>query len=321
MTGRQFKLSVAASVFLISAFIVWPSLTAAQSTTVEAAQDSQPASKSAGVSVQIASGDTLDISVFDVPELTQQVHVGPDGTAQLALIGSTRLAGMTAQEAADAIGRELRDRNFLVRPQVNVVIKESAMQGVSVVGEVQHPGIYPIVGSRTLLDVISLAGGLTNVADTKVTIKHRAQGTGSVTVSLRSDDANSSLAADVQVNPGDMVVVPRAGIVYVMGDVARPGGFVMQSNGKITLLEAVAQAGSVLSSGSAGHAILLRKTDDGYTTTKVDIDKIAHGKEADFPLHANDIVFVPNSKLKSAMRNTGVIASSAATASIYAIIH
>lgn len=305
---------------IFSVIHAWPFSAAAQSSEPVTQPDSQPPSSKSSA-VQIAPGDVLDISVFDVPELSQQVRVGADGTAQLALIGSTQVAGMTAQQAAETIARALHDRNFLVRPQVNLLIKEPAVQGVSVVGEVQHPGIYSIVGSRTLLDAISLAGGLTNVADTKVTVKHRAQGTANVTVNLRNDDANASLAADVQVFPGDMVVVPRAGVVYVMGDVARPGGFVMQNSGKITLLEAVAQAGSVLPSAAGNQAVLLRKTDDGYTSSKVDINKIARGKEADFPLHANDILFVPNSKLKNAVHNTGLIASAAATASIYAIIH
>src|SRR5208283_2270810 len=92
----------------------------------------------------------------------------------LALIGSTSVGGLTAQEAADKIAGELRDRKFLLHPQVNLLIKEYASQGVSVVGEVQHPGIYQVLGPRTLLDIISMAGGLTNAADTRVTVKRRS---------------------------------------------------------------------------------------------------------------------------------------------------
>src|ERR1700747_764047 len=165
----------------------------------------------AATALSIAPGDLLEISVFDVPELTQQVRVGPDGTAQLALIGNIPLAGFTGQQAAGKIAGELRDRHFLVKPEVSVSIRESTSQGISVTGEVQHPGIYPLLGPRTLLDVISMAGGLTNIADTRITIRHRSTAGDSVTVSLKNDDAKASVASDVQVYPGDLVVVPRAG--------------------------------------------------------------------------------------------------------------
>ena len=269
----------------------------------------------------IAPGDLLDVSVFDVPELTQQVRIGADGKAQLALIGSTPLAGLTAEQASELIARELRKGNFLVRPQVNVLIKESRNEGISVLGEVQHPGVYQVIGPRTLLDVISIAGGLTNVADTRITVKHRSAAEESVTVKLKNDDAKVSLATDVEVYPGDLVIVPRAGIVYVLGEVARPGGFVMQDSGKITLLQALAQAGGTRSTASANHALVLRKSGDEYVTSKVNLDKISRGQERDLELNANDVVFVPNSRLKNAARNTGSIAAAIGTTSIYAIIH
>jgi polysaccharide biosynthesis/export protein len=285
------------------------------------AENASPNAKVVAVPVQIAPGDLLEISVFDVPEMTQQVRVGADGKAQLALLGNYPLAGLTGQQAAEAIARELRDRNFLVRPQVNVLIKESTNQSVSIVGEVQHPGIYPIAGPRTVLDVISLAGGLTTYADTKLTVKHRSSDENSVTVALKNDDAKTSLAVDVQVYPGDLVVVPRAGIVYVLGEVARPGGFVMQDNGKITVLQALAQAGSARGNAAPNNAVLLHKVGDEYVSTPLHLAKISRGQEHDFELHANDIVFVPNSKLKDALHSTQSIATTVGTASIYALVH
>ncbi len=141
------------------------------------------------------------------------------------------------------IAGELQKRNFLLQPQVNVLIEEYATQGVSVTGEVQHPGVYSVLGTRTLLDVISMAGGLTNTADTNITIRRRSGTEENVSVNLKNDDARTSLTNNVQVYPGDLVVVPRAGIVYVLGDVNRPGGFTMQNNGKITVLQALAAGG------------------------------------------------------------------------------
>lgn len=272
------------------------------------------------VPVKIASGDLLEVSVFDSPELTQQVRIGSDGKAQLALIGNIPVAGLTGQEAGELIARELRERHFLLAPQVSVLIKEYATQGVSVTGEVLHPGVYQVLGPRTLLDVVSMAGGLTNTADTRITIKRRS-GEDSITVKLKNDDVQSALANDVQIYPGDLILVPRAGIVYVLGDVTKPGGFVMQDNGKITLLQAMAQAGGAAPTASINKAVLLRKNGEGYTTSKLQVGKISKGEEGDVELHANDIVFLPNSRLKNALKNTQSMAETIGSASIYAVVH
>lgn len=275
----------------------------------------------ASATIKIGPGDLLEITVFDVPEMTQQVRVGADGKAELELIGDTALAGLTATEAARAIARELRDQKFLLQPQVNVLIKEFASQGVSVVGEVQHPGVFQVLGPRSLLDLISMAGGLTNAADTRITIKRRSGAEDKLVTKLQNDDADTSVSNDVQIYPGDLVVVPRAGIVYVLGDVNRPGGFVMQDNGKITLLQALAQAGGANKSASLSKAVLMRKNARGYATTKLHVGKMEKGEEPDLELHANDILFVPNNRLKNAMTGTQAVVSNLGGASIYAIVH
>jgi len=309
-------------ILIVLAVLCISASSSAQTGTAAKPPDSQPSSpKMMSVPIQIAPGDLLEVTVFDAPELTQQVRVGSDGNVQLALIGDTKLAGLTGQEAAGVIAGELRNRKLLLHPNVNVLVKESTNQGVSLMGEVQHPGIYQILGARSLLDVISMAGGLTTVADTRVTIKHRTGKEENVTVKLKNDDPHTSLLNDIQVFPGDLVVVPRAGIVYVLGDVNKPGGFVMQDNGKITLLQALAQAGGASPTASVNRAVLLRKTDDGYTKDQLPVGKIARGQGADVELHANDIVFLPNSRLKSAMKSTESMAQSIGSASIYAIVH
>ena len=307
---------------VLAVALAWASSTVAQNGAGAAPLNRPPsAAKTVAMPVPIASGDLLEITVFDVPELTQQVRIGADGKAQLALIGNTLLAGLTGQEAAELIARQLREGNFVRQPQVNVLIKEFSSQGVSVMGEVQHPGVYQVLGARTLLDVISLAGGLTNVADSRITIKHRTGAEENVTVKLKNDDAPSSLASDVQIYPGDLVMAPRAGVVYVLGDVNRPGGFVMQDNGKITLLQALAQAGGATTTASVNHAVLLRKNGDGYVTNKLQVGRISRGQDGDVELHPNDIVFLPNNRLKSGLRSAENVATSLGSASIYAVVH
>jgi polysaccharide export outer membrane protein len=292
--------------------------------TFGAEQDPQPgqtsSSKQIPVSLKIAPGDLLHITVFDVPEMTQEVRVGANGKAQLALIGDIALAGMTGQEAGKTIARELRNKKLLLSPQVNVLVKEFATQGVSVSGEVQHPGVYQVLGSRTLLDLISMAGGLTNVADTRITVQRRGAAEEKITVKLKTDDPETSLANNVQVYPGDLILVPRAGIVYVLGEVNRPGGFVMQDSGKITLLQALAQAGGASKSASLSKAVLMRKNAQGYATTKLHVGKIEKDENPDLELHANDILFVPNNRLKNVLSGTQSVASAIGSASIYAVV-
>jgi polysaccharide export outer membrane protein len=271
--------------------------------------------------LKIAPGDLLHITVFDVPEMTQDVRIGAKGEAQLALIGNIDLAGLTGEEAADAIARELRNRKLLLSPQVNVLTKEFASQGVSVIGEVQHPGVFQVLGSRSLLDLLSMAGGLTNVADTRITVKRRRGSEQAITVKLKTDDPATSLNNNVQIYPGDLIVVPRAGIVYVLGDVNRPGGFVMQDSGKITLLQALAQAGGASKSASLSKAVLMRKNAQGYESIKLRVGKIQKGEAPDLDLHSNDILFVPNNRLKNALSGTQSVLSSIGSASIYAVVH
>lgn len=277
----------------------------------------------ASSTIKIGPGDLLEITVFDVPEMTQQVRVGADGKVELELIGNIALRGLTAQEAADKIARELRDQKFLLHPQVNVMVKEFASQGVSVMGEVQHPGVYQVLGPRSVIDVISMAGGLTNVADTRVTLKRRGELEDKITVKLKTDDPDAALSNNVQVYPGDLVLVPRAGIVYVMGDVNKPGGFVMQDSGKISLLQALAQAGGPSKMASLSKSVLLRKGlgGQGYVPHKLDVSKIERGEGEDVQLGPNDILFIPSNKLKNVLNNTAGVASSIGAASIYAVVH
>jgi polysaccharide export outer membrane protein len=253
--------------------------------------------------------------------MTQDVRVGAKGEAQMALIGNIDLAGLTGEEAAEGIAHELRNRKLLLSPQVNVLIKEFASQGVSVIGEVQHPGVYQVLGSRSLLDLISMAGGLTNVADTRITVKRRRGSEQTITVKLKTDDPDTSLNNNVQIYPGDLVLVPRAGIVYVLGEVNRPGGFVMQDSGKITILQALAQAGGASRTASLNNSVLLRKNERGYLSNKLPLDKIARGQGEDLELHANDIIFVPNNKLRSIMHDTQGAVAAIGSASIYAVVH
>lgn len=267
--------------------------------------------------VRVGAGDLVNVSVFDVPEMAQTIRVNDRGDATLSLIGSLHLAGLTTDEAQGLIATKLKAGNYLVDPQVSVFISQYSTQGVSVLGEVNKPGVYQVLGSRTLLDIISEAGGITSFAGPEATVKH-LDGT-TITVRL-TKDARASLATDVQLAPGDKVLIPRAGLIYVLGDVGRPGGFIMGNDGKITLLQAVALAGGVNRTSSMNRSRLVRKGPSGYTETPVPLKKILNGNQVDFQLQAEDILYIPPNSAKSFIYQTAPsIASSAAGAAIYSL--
>jgi polysaccharide biosynthesis/export protein len=283
------------------------------------ASATSPASLGTGSGrVRIGPGDLLDVKVFDVEELTQEVRVSDRGEAVLTFLGPLHLTGLTTAEAQVLVENRLRDGNYVRDPHVSILIMQYGTQGVSVLGQVGKPGVYPVLGARTLLDVISDAGGITPMAAHEATIKRR-QGGEVFTASL-SDNPGELLAGNVEMWPGDTVIVPKAGIVYVIGDVGRPGGFVMENNGRVTLLEAVALASGVNRTAAQGKARIIRKTSAGYSTMPVDLKHILQGKAADVPLEREDIVYIPASTARSLVFHTPqVLEAAAASATVYAM--
>lgn len=268
--------------------------------------------------LQIGPGDLLNVSVFGVPDLTQAVRVSDLGDTTFQLIGALHLSGLTTDQAGSLIAQKFKDGNFLLNPQVSVFIAEYSTQGVSILGEVQKPGVYNVLGDRSLLDIISEAGGLTPAAGPEVMVKHLDGKTASFKL---TKNAQASLDSDVALLPGDKVIVSRAGIIYVLGDVSKPGGFLMENDGKISLLEAIAMAGGPNQTASTNHARLIRKSATGYTETSLQIKNILQGNSGDVQLQSEDIIYVPTNVAKAAVyRTTPSLLSAATSAAIYRTI-
>jgi len=266
--------------------------------------------------VRIGAGDLLNISVFDAPEMSQTIRVNDMGDATVNLLGSMHLAELSTFEAQAAIASNLKARNFFLDPQVTVFISEYSTQGVSILGEVNKPGVYQVLGSRTMLDIISQAGGITAFAGPEAMIKH---GDGSTIRVRLTKNAKESFMTDVQLAPGDKILIPRAGIVYVLGDVGRPGGFLMSNDGKISLLQAMAMAGGSNRTSSLNRAQLIRKDSPSTTGTPIKVKEILEGKLADIQLQSEDILYIPSNTAKSLIYRTAPpIAASLASAVIYA---
>jgi polysaccharide export outer membrane protein len=261
--------------------------------------------------IRIGSGDLLDIQVFNVPDMTQTVRVSDGGDASVNLLGPVHLAGLTIQDAQATLAQKFSDGHFLVNPQVAIMVREYVTQGVSVLGQVEHPGVYPVLGRRTVFDVLAEAGGITQAAGNKVSVTRATDGSEHI-VAL-SGQKTDSLSSDLVLEPGDKIVVPRAGIVYVIGDVNRPGGFVMQNDGHLTLLQAFSMAMGGRRTASLNSVRLIRKGPNGYIEKTLQVKKVLTGKEQDQPLQADDILWVPTSVVKAALFIAAPNAISAAT--------
>ncbi len=267
-------------------------------------------------SLLIGPGDLLSVHVFRESDLDARIRVKDAGTINLPLIGQVAVAGMPPADAAAAIAKLYLDDHFLNRPQVSVFIEESATEQASVLGEVARPGPVPLTTPRTLVDVLAAAGGLTKTADRHVTIQHR--GAPPTTV-LVPNDADAQAGLDtVLVAPGDTVLAPRAGIVYVLGDVARPGGFLMQDESTLSLLQALALASGTTKTAAENQARLLRKRHGTVTELPLRLKDIEQGKLPDVALKNDDVVYVPFSLSKNIALGAGSIAASASSAVIYA---
>ena len=269
--------------------------------------------------MKIGPGDLIEVNVYDEADLHQTIRLNDLGEGSLSFIGKIHLAGLTTDQAGALIARKLKDGNYLLAPQVTVFIREYSTQGVSVLGEVKTPGVYAVVGGQSLLDVLAAAGGTTPLAGAEITIQ-RAGDASTLTV-LLSKDAHQSLSSNVRLYPGDKVVIPRTGLVFVLGDVGRPGGFVMENSGKITLLQALALAGGATRTSSMNGSRLLRKGPSGYTDIHVELNKMLKGQKEDVQLQAEDILYVPGNGLKSAFAHAAPAVLAAASGSLGAAVY
>jgi len=249
----------------------------------------------------IGAGDLLEVSLYGMPDFKTDVRVSSGGEISLPMLGAVAVAGLPVEQAQLLIEKKLSEKGLFNDPHVTVFEKEYATQGISLLGEVQKPGIYPLLGSRKLYDAISAAGGTTPKAGRYALITRRNDPQHSARVPLLTG-APESMQDNVTVEPGDTIVVSKAGVVYVVGDVHQPGGFVMENGNEITVLKAIALAQGTNPNASLNGARLIRKTPEGPQDVPLELKKMLAAKASDIPLQSDDIVFVPGSAGKSAAK-------------------
>lgn len=270
--------------------------------TPQAGNDSQ---------IRLGAGDLVELNVYDVPELNTKARVSNGGDIYLPLVDYVHVEGLTVEDAQAAIERRLQQGGFVRDPHVQLFVTDYSSDGASILGEVIRPGIYPILGEQKLFDVISAAGGLSDRAGKSIIITHRAQPDKPLTVAL-SRNLDEHPESNVSVFAGDTIMVRRADVVYVVGEVTRPSGFLMD-NGRLSVLQAIALAGGTTSTAKLSGARIIRKGPAGLTEIEVPLKKLLRAKTNDLPLEAEDILFVPTSARKAVSARTAEAAAQLAT--------
>lgn len=243
---------------------------------------------------RIGPKDLLEITVFGLPELNQTVRVAEDGSITMASVGQVEVSGLTARELEKKLASIL-DTRWTKEARVTVFIKE--YQKVSVIGAVSRPGQYELIGPTTLMTIIAQAGGFTAQATNEIFIYRAAQDGQQNVISVRIEDlANGKQDVNVVLQPKDVVTVPidRTQNVFVYGEVKQPGAISYLSSKRITLLQAVAQAGGPTEWAKTSNVIIKRKDPSNGREIKivVNLKNMIKGKVSDVVLEEGDVVII-----------------------------
>jgi len=264
----------------------------------------------------LGPGDQVGVQVLDLEELEdRKVRVDLRGEINLPLAGRLHVAGMTIDQVESLVATRLQA--YLRQPTVTVSIDEYRSQPVSVLGAVGTPGVVQLQGRKSLFEVLSMAGGLKQEAGNLVVItRQREWGVIPLTnakqdpsgkfttaeLSVRSIMAGKNPEENILIQPNDVISVPRAELVYVIGAVKRPGGYVLNERETISVLQALSLAEGLDRAASPKTAKVLRSVDGSAqrSETAVDVRKILSGQSKDMPLSPNDILFIPTSAVRNA---------------------
>lgn len=246
---------------------------------------------------KIGPKDLLEMKVFGLDKLNTTVRVSEEGKITLPLLGEIDVEGLTKAELEKKLVKLLEEK-YLRNPQVTVFIKEYQSKRVSILGAVQRPGSYELLGRQTLLQLISEAGGLTKDAAKEIIIIRQLPDGTSISLKIPIDDLinKGDPKLNVPLDPNDIVNIPvdRLILVYVFGQIKNPGALQVLKSHIPTLLQAIAQAGGFTERAAKGSILVKRKDESGNERDiKVNVKDIIKGKKKDFQLEENDVVYVP----------------------------
>lgn len=276
--------------------------------------------------------DTITISALDADELVGKPWmIDHSGVLSLPLVGRIQASGHTPQSLEKALTQALTQ--FIKDPRVSVTVTEFRSQPVSVIGAVRTPGVHQLRGHKTLVEVLSMAGGLSDEAGYNVKITRRIEW-GPIPLANATTDPSKSYsiaevstrnilnaaspAENIAIRPNDVISVPRGDLVYVIGEVNKPGGFVLRDKEKMTVLQALSMAGGNKNTASMKGAKLLRTVpgSDSRQEVALDLKRILAGKGEDVGMRPDDVLFLPTSVGKK----VGVRTAEAALATLSGVV-
>jgi len=237
----------------------------------------------------IGAGDMVRVSVFRNPDLTTETRVTERGTILFPLIGEINVQGLTPSQASSRIAEKLRQGRFVVNPEVTLSLMQVNSRQVSVLGNVNKPGRYPLDGtSARLTDLLAIAGGIAPTGSDQVTIVSTRDGkTSSMDVDIPAMLRNGDLSKNVMLEPGDTVFVHRAPMVYVYGEVQKGGAYRLENG--MTVMQAIAMGGGITPRGTDRGIKVTRKNGNGQAkdmtvrlTDPVQVDDVIYVRESLF---------------------------------------
>ena len=276
----------------------------------------------------IGPDDLLNVYVLDVPELSRDYRVSAAGTVTVPVLATPLDAsGLTLSEFSSLLSRELKAQGLVTDPHITISVDQSRLHSVAIVGAVRRPQVYPLLSRTTLLDILSQAEGLADDAGNTIlvhrgNIANRALNRSSggahapepsqaetLTIDLKQLMESGDSNLNVAIYPGDRITVPRAGVIYVVGAVNKPGGFTMKaSDHGMTVLQALALAADAKNTAKRDQTVIIRndpQAPEGRKQIPVNLKAILGGKSPDPVLQAEDILFIPDSGAKRAL-NRGI---------------
>lgn len=292
----------------------------------------------------IGRGDVLGVEVFDVPELTREVRVSQSGTIGLPLIPvRLRVAGLTEVQTQQKIAEVLEADGLVAHPDVIVSVKERRSKPITIVGAVAKPMVYQADHPVTLLEALAEAGGISSDAGDTVIVSRPVPDSfagedepsaenpaaapasaaaeppplnTTITVNLNELLENGDLKDNIPLQAGDVVSIPHAGIVYVLGAVGRPGGFVVSNDRmQLSALKVLALAGGMKGTAKSDKAVIIRRDSQGQQQeVPIDLKRVLDRKTEDVRLQPSDILFVPDNTAKAVLYKAAQIGLGVGTA-------
>lgn len=269
----------------------------------------------------LGGGDLVLIRALDVEEFgTAPYRIDMRGNLTLPMAGRVKASGLSIDELESAIGTKLTA--YVRDPQVTVTVVETRSQPVSVLGSVKSPGVHQLQGKKSLLEMISMAGGLSPEAGYTIKITRRKSEWGAIPLPGAADDETGEFSVaqvgvhevmnaeapekNIAIKPDDVITVPKGDLVYVLGAVKKSGGFILGERERVTALQALSMAEGFAPYAKDRDARILRKVPQSSDRKEiaVDLKKILDGQRPDVPMQSDDILWIPTSNTKKALART-----------------